>query len=159
VLFWAIVTTRYLVTAVTAFLLSIVVAFVTVLPFSLHDDGSPGLGILWFMVFLVEATVIVPLSLGATAELIERKVQNRKFRWSNAFTRFVMALPIAIGPLYAAICVNLYVENRRPTHWLMKEILLYCVSGLFAYFALRIKKQARIGGNRENVDSCVRQAL
>jgi hypothetical protein len=33
----------------------------------------------------------------------------------------------------------IYVADRRPPHWVLKEAALYCISALFAYFALRIK--------------------
>jgi hypothetical protein len=129
------------------------------LTFLLHDDGSPGLGILWFMVFLIEATLIIPLSLAATAELIERKVQKRPFGWSHVFTRLLMALPIAVGPLYAVMGVHLYVESHRPAHWLIKEIVLYFLSGVFAYFALRIRKQQPLNNGDEPPQPIVGQVL
>ena len=125
----------------------------------MRDDGSPGLGILWFMVFLVEATLIIPLSLAATAELIERKVQKRPFGWSHVFTRLLMGLPIAVGPLYAVMGVHLYVETHRPAHWFIKEILLYCLSGVFAYRALRIKKQQPLTNGDEPSQPNVGQVL
>jgi hypothetical protein len=51
-----------------------------------------------------------------------------------------MALPIAMGPLYAAVYVIPYIESRRATHWVEKGFLYCVLSGAFAYFALRIRK-------------------
>jgi Tfp pilus assembly protein PilF len=58
--------------------------------------------------------------------------------WSQALLRSLMALPIAAGPVYGA---TLYFESRRPTHWAQKEILLYGLCAVCAFFALRIRKQ------------------
>ena len=64
------------------------------------------------------------------------------FQWSCASRRTLVALPIAVGPVYAAVWVMPYVESRRPAHWIEKGIFFFCVSGVFAYIALRIHKQA-----------------
>ena len=135
--FWVTASVRYILAVCGALLLSIAFSFLSVLPWA--DNDSPATGMLWGLVLWVEACLIIPASLGITAELIDRKVHVRRFRWSGAFFRFLLALPICIGPLYASWGVAIYVENRRPTHWVIKEAVLYCISAVFAYLALRIK--------------------
>jgi hypothetical protein len=137
-LFWLVTTARYLLTACASLLISLVISFLIILPFA--RDDSPGLGFLWFFVFVGLATLLFPLSLGATAELIERKLLSRRFEWRKAVIRSAASLPIAIGPVYAATSVIPYAENYRPTHWVVKEVFFFCLSGVFAYFALRVKK-------------------
>ena len=136
-LFWLITFARYVLSAFVAFLLSIAISFAVILPFA--KDNSPGLGFLCFMVLIPVASLLIPLSLGTTAELIQRKVLSRRFKWANALLRSLAALPIAAGPVYAATSVFPYVESRRPTHWVEKEIFLYGLSAAFAYLALHIK--------------------
>jgi len=140
VLFWIITIARYLLAALVAFLMSIVLSFISIFPWARIDD-SPGLGILWILVFILEASLLIPLSLGLTAELVERKVHARRFKWSKALSRSLLALPMVVGPVYSVVWVHFYVESRRPTHWFWKEIFFYCLSAFFAYFALRIHRQ------------------
>jgi hypothetical protein len=127
-------------TAIGAFLLSIILSILTVLPFVPAGDDAPGNGLLWFLVIVGEASLLVPFSLGVTAELIQRKIQRRPFRWSKALLRFACALPIAIGPAYAVLFVMPYIDSRRPVFWEGKEIVAYGVSAASAYFALRIAR-------------------
>ena len=138
-LFWLTTIARYVLSGFAAFLLSIAISFAVILPFA--KDDSPGLGFLWFMVLIPAASLLIPLSLGTTAELIQREVLSRRFTWANALLRSLAALPIAVGPVYTATSVFPYVGSRRPTHWVEKEIFLYGLSAVFAYFALRIKKR------------------
>lgn len=139
-LFWFTTIIRYLFTVVVAFSLSVALSLLVVVPF-VRDD-SIGYAFLWFMVLFAIVSFLTPLSLGITAELIQRKVLARRFEWPKALLRSLAALPAAVGPLYAVLCVFPYRENRRPTHWVEKEILLYSLSIFFAYVALRIKKPA-----------------
>ena len=55
-----------------------------------------------------------------------------------------VALLIATGPLHAAMCVTPLIESRRPKHLVEKEALLYYLSVVFAYLALRIRKNPMI---------------
>jgi hypothetical protein len=119
VLFWLTTVARYVLSGFVAFLLSIAISFAVILPFA--KDSSPGVGFLWFMLLIPVATLLIPLSLGTTAELIQRKVLSRRFKWANALFRSLVALPIAVGPVYAATSVFPYVESRRPTHWVEKK--------------------------------------
>jgi hypothetical protein len=103
VLFWLTTIVRYLLTGSIACLLSIAISLAVVVPFA--RDDSPGLGFLWFLVFIAVATLLIPLSLGVTAELIQRRVLARRFEWPKAVLRSLAALPVAVGPVYAALFV------------------------------------------------------
>jgi hypothetical protein len=138
VLFWVTTIIRYLFTACASLVISVAVSFLILVPFA--RDASPGLGFLSFTVFIAVATLLIPLSLGATAELIQHKVLSRRFQWSNALMRTLACVPIAIGPVYAATTIFPYAESHRPAHWVAKEILFYCLSVVFACFALRIRR-------------------
>ena len=138
--FWMITITRYMIAAFVALFISLLLSVVSVLPWA--EDDSPGFVIIWFLVFVAETSLIVPVGLGITAEQVQRKVLGRRFQWSCASRRTLVALPIAVGPVYAAVWVMPYVESRRPAHWIEKGIFFFCVSGVFAYIALRIHKQA-----------------
>jgi hypothetical protein len=122
------------------FLGSVAVSVLATVLFAPHGDDL-GIGFLWILIFLPIASLLIPLSLGVTGELIQRKVLGYGFAWSKALLRSLIALPAAIGPLYAATCVAPYVESRRPTHWAAKEVLLYGLSVAFVYLALRIKRR------------------
>ena len=141
VLFWVRTITRYVLTAIAVFLSSIVLSFISILPFVSKDDDSPGTGILLILVIVLEASLLIPLSLAITAELIQRKIQVRRFQCSKALSRYLLSLPITIGPIYAAIWVAPYQESYRPTHYVLKEAFFYFVSGIFAFLALRIRMQ------------------
>jgi hypothetical protein len=129
---------RYILAACAAFGLSFVVSILITVPFA--QDDSPGNAILWFMVFLAMVTVLVPLGLGTTAELIQRKILLRSFQWSKALVRSLACLPILIAPLYAIMSRLPYTEDYRPAYWREKETFLYGLSVFFAYLALRIRK-------------------
>jgi hypothetical protein len=94
-------------------------------------DDSPGLGILWFLVFVAEASLLIPLSLGIAAEVIERRAQLRRFQWPRVFLRFLLPPPIVVGSLCTAVWIMPYIQSRRPTHWVEKDIFLFCLSGVF----------------------------
>src|SRR5215469_8523940 len=137
--FWLITISRYVLAACAAFILSLVVSILITSAVAPQDD-SPAVGLLWFMVFVAVATLLVPIGLGTTAELIQRKVLSRRFQWSNALVRSLASLPILIGPLYAVTSVLPFREDRRPAFWMEKETFLYGLSVFFAYLALRIRK-------------------
>ena len=139
-LFWVTTIARYLLAGFVALALSIVISFLITLPFG-QADSPKALGLLWIIVFLPVTGLLIPLCLGVSAELIERKVAVRRFEWPKALLRSLLALPIAVGPAYAFVCVFPYVESHRPTNWVGKEIFLYSLSCVFAYFALRIKRR------------------
>jgi hypothetical protein len=131
---------RYVLAAISALVLSVILSLVTILPFSTPGDDL-GISFLWMLVFSIETALFIPFSLALAAELVERGIQRRNFHWSKVLLRFVMALPILAEPAYALIAVAPFIESHRPSHWMIKEILLYCVSAVFAYFALRIYQQ------------------
>jgi hypothetical protein len=140
VLFWFATVGRYLLAAFVALLLSIAISILATLPFT-HGGDDLGIGFLWILIFVATASLCLPLCLGITAELIQRNVLSRRFTWSKALLRSLLALPIAVGPVYAAMSVAPFVESRRPVHWVEKEILAYALSAAFAYIALRIRKR------------------
>jgi hypothetical protein len=139
VLFWLATVVRYLLAVFVALLLSMVVSVLATLLVA-HPDDDLGIAFLWILICAWVAILSVPLCLGIAAELIQRKVLARRFTWSKALLRSLLALPIAVGPLYAAVYVS-FVGSRRPTHWVGKEILLYGLSAASAYGALRIRRQ------------------
>ena len=109
----------------------------------LSNDENPVVGGLFsLLLFLPVGSLLVPLCLAITAELVERKVQSRAFSWPKVRPRFLVAIPMAIGPLYTALFVVMRLEDRRPPHWLETAVLLCCLSAVFAYFSLRIRKPA-----------------
>ena len=138
--FWLATVARYLLAVLVAVSLALVISVLATLPFA-HADDDLGIGFLWILIFAAVASLCLPLCLGITAELIQRKVLARRFTWSKALLRSLMALPVAVGPLYAQLSVAFFVGNRRPTHWVEMEILLYALSAVSAYIALRIRKQ------------------
>lgn len=137
--FWLATIVRYLLAAFVAVLLALVISVLATLPFA-HADDDLGIGFLWILIFAAVVSLCLPLCLGITAELIQRKVLARRFTWSKALLRSLMALPIAVGPMYAQLSVAFF-GNRRPTQWVEKEILLYALSAASAYIALRLRKQ------------------
>jgi MFS family permease len=138
--FWCITITRYLLAGLAALFSSVVISFLTIQLFIPADENPVIGGLFWLFALLAEGTLLVPLSLAITAELVERKVQSRRFSWSNALRRFLIAIPMAIGPVYAVFTV-MRMEDRRPAHWFQMGILVNCVSAVFAYLALRIRKE------------------
>jgi hypothetical protein len=136
VIFWLATVGRYLLAAFAAVLLALVISFLATLFFANAGDDL-GIGFLWAIIFASVASLCLPLSLGITAELIQRKVLARRFMWSKALLRSLMALPIAVGPAYVAV----FVGSRRPSHWVEIEIPFYGLSAASAFMALRIRKQ------------------
>lgn len=140
--FWLKTAALYVATAVFAFLISLVgsLCLVRVLngPFRPNED-SPGLGLLLILLFVVVSSLLVPAFLGLAAELVQDKVLVRRFNWTKGLLRVLLSLPMSIGPAYA-FCVLTDREDSRPAHWLAKLMLFGCVSGAFAYLALRIKR-------------------
>jgi hypothetical protein len=136
VFFWLATVGRYLFSAFVALLLSLAISVLATLPFAQPNDDL-GISFLWVSIFALVASLFLPLCLGITAELIQRKVLARRFSWSKALLRSLVALPIAVGPVYVAV----FVGSRRPAHWVEIEILFYSLSAASAYVALRISKQ------------------
>ena len=132
-LFWLVTLGRYLFAAFVALLLSIVISVLATLPFARPGDDL-GIIFLWAIIFAFVTSLCLPLCLGITAELIQRAVLSRRFMWSKALFRSLMALPIAVGPAYVAVFV-------RPAHWVEIEMLFYALSAASAFTALRIRKQ------------------
>jgi hypothetical protein len=139
VLFWLATVMRYLLAAFVAVLLALAISVLATLPFA-QPDGDLGIGFLWVSIFASVASLCLPLCLGITAELIQRKVLARRFMWSKALLRSLMALPIAVGPVYVAV----FLGSRRPAHWVEIEILFYSLSAVSAFIAVRIRKQPLI---------------
>jgi len=158
VFFWFITIVYYLLGAIAACLISIVLSFLTILPFVASDETPVVGGFYWLYVFLLEATLLVPVSLALTAEVVERNVQARRFSWPKACRRLLVALPIAVGPLYTALFENLTVKNQRIAHRFQVGVLLYCVSAAFAYLALRISNHSD-SSRYENAIRNLRQEL
>lgn len=92
-LFWFTTVAQYLFTGLVALVLSVVISFLIILPFG-GADSPKGLAVLGFLVFVPVTSLLVPLCLGITAELIARKVSVRRFKWSKALMRSLLALPI-----------------------------------------------------------------
>jgi len=139
-LFWCTTILRYVLATIAAIFVSFFVAFISVAFVIAPNDDSPVLGLLWFMLAVVLAGLLVPVSLGVTGEMVERKAHGRSFRWLKALLRSLIALPIVLGPVYTAFWVTPWVESSRQPHWVVKQTILYCLSATFAYLALRIKR-------------------
>lgn len=144
VLFWCLAILYYLGATAVATFVSLLASFLLISRIYAPGDDSPALGLLWFMAATALAALFVPVSLGFTAEIIERKVQRRHFRWLKALVRFLLVLPALVGPLYSAVYVWGRVESARPKYGVEKEIFLYSVSAIFAFLALRIRKEPSI---------------
>jgi hypothetical protein len=136
VIFWLATVRRYLLAAFAAVLLALVISFLATLLFANSGDEL-GIGFLLAIIFASVARLCLPLSLGITAELIQRKVLARLFMWTQALLRSLMALPIAVGLAY----VTVFVGSRRPSHRVEIEIPFYALSAASAFMALRIRKQ------------------
>lgn len=141
VFFWVKTLALYVATAVFAFLLSLVVSLCAVRAWAGPDDDSPALGMLWILLFVGVSSLLLPICLGLTAELVEDRVLACRFNWLKGLLRVLLALPIGVGPVYAWWVLLMRREDARPAHWLSKVVLLACVSAVFAYLALRIRRQ------------------
>jgi hypothetical protein len=84
--------TRYLLTALAALFLSIVISFLTISLFVSADENPVVGGLFRLFAVLAEGELIVPLSRAIAAELIERKVQARRFSWPKARGRILAAI-------------------------------------------------------------------
>lgn len=128
---------KYVLAVAVAIPSVILISFLSVLPFA--SGGGPGAGILWFIVFVAEATLLIPISLGLTAEWIERRAQKRSFKWSRALGRSAGLLPAMLAPLYWMTSVAPFVDSRRPPHWVAKECILCLITVAFLYLSLRLR--------------------
>ncbi len=143
VFFWVKTVALFVATATVALLLSLAGSLCLVRvwngPFRPEED-SPGLGFLLVFLFVGVSSLFVPMCLGLAAELVQDKVLARRFNWAEGLFRVLLALPMSIGPAYA-FWVLIHREDSRPAHWPATLILLGCVSAVFTYLALRIKRQ------------------
>jgi hypothetical protein len=136
--FWFKTLARYALVVVLALvssaLLSLLSTMVSAKVWGWKGD-SPAYGLFSLFLFVGCAILIIPLSLGVTAELVERNVQARRFSFTKALWRVLAALPMTGFSLYAWGWVT---STSRARYWI--EALLYCLSGLFAYVALRVRR-------------------
>ena len=86
------------------------------------------------------AGLLIPVTLGVTAEIVEHRVQRRNFRWLGAFLRSLLAIPIMLGPLYCYFEVLLLRPDARHPLWAVKLTFLSCMSAIFVVLALRIRR-------------------
>jgi hypothetical protein len=152
VFFWMKTVALYIATAIFGFLLSLVASLCVVRGFARPDDDSPALGMLWILLFVAASSLLVPVCLGFTAELVQDKVLVCRFNWMRGLLRVLLALPMAVAPAYAWWILLMRREDARPAHWFAKLILLSCLPAVSAYLALRIKRQsvrpsALVGGS------------
>jgi len=138
--YWVTSMAFYTLATITSLASSALFSLLTILPFA--SDDSPGLGILWGLIFVAEVCIIFPICIGFTAELLERRHQQRRVQWRNLLWRVPCALLILTGPLYAILFVFGTVEDHRPTIWPLKEVLCFFVSAFATFFALRIRLRA-----------------
>ena len=108
----------YCAAAIVAVVLSAITSLFSISPWVQGD--SPAYALLWFAVFVGEGALLVPLCLSFTAELIERKVQKRSFRWAGVGIRFLPGLLMGIGPIFAVMIWG--VPGRRSPSWIAEEI-------------------------------------
>jgi hypothetical protein len=139
-MFWCRTILKYALVGLGAIVISfLVVLCLLVFVIAPHDD-SPALGIAWFMFSVLLAALLVPLSLGFTAEIVERGVQHRPFRWLRAFVRALLAVPITFAPVYGYFQVLMLRPDARDMHWAAKLMALSGLATLFGILALRIKR-------------------
>ena len=138
--FWVKAVALYLVSAIFALLLSLIVAFCAVWAWAGWDDSSPALGIMMFLFFVGISGLILPVCLGLTAELLQSKVLARRFSWLRGLRRALFALPIAVGPWYAYWVLFALRADARPIQWLVNMVLFVCISTASAYIALGISR-------------------
>ena len=143
-LFWFKTIICYVLATITVAFFAIVLSLITMFFFTSPGDDSPALGLLWILVLVIEASLLIPLGLSITAELLQRSVKTGTSYWKNALRRFVYALPIAAGPTYFIVCVLPFREDARPQFWISKEIVACVVTAVSAYFALRISKSSSV---------------
>jgi hypothetical protein len=133
---------RYILVTIAAVFVSVFGAGLLISKVIAPNDDSPALGLLLFMLAVLFNCLLNPLSLGITAELVERKVQRRQFRWVKALQRSLLAIPAVLAPAYAVLWILPMREDSRPAHWVVKLTVFSCVSVAFAVRALRIKPGA-----------------
>jgi hypothetical protein len=144
VLFWCVTILRYILVTIAAVFVSVFGAALLISKVISPNDDSPALGLLLFMLAVLFTCLLIPGGLGVTAELVERKVQTRQFRWVKALQRCLLAIPAMLGPAYAVLWILPMREDSRPAHWIPKLTALSCLSVAFAFRALRIKRGAML---------------
>jgi O-antigen/teichoic acid export membrane protein len=139
-MFWLKLVLRSVLTAVAALSLTVVLSFVTVSLIVPHVDDSPGVGILWMFVLLIETMLLIPFSLALTAELVERKAQGRSFACLNLGRRLLVLVAAAVCLFFG---LWLWGSPQRPEYWCLFEILLCATFAPSVFFGLRISRTPR----------------
>src|SRR5216683_1030569 len=96
--FWVKTVALYIATATFGLLLSLVASFCIVRGFAATDDDSPAPGMLWVFLFVGVSSLLLPVCLGLTAELVQDKVLACRFNRLKGLLRVLLALPIGVGP-------------------------------------------------------------
>jgi hypothetical protein len=140
VFFWVKTVALYIATALFGLLLSLIASYCVVRGLAAPDENSFLLGLWWSFLSVGVSSLLVPICLGFTAELVQDKVLGCRFNWVRGLQRVLLALPMGVGPVYAW-WVLIHREDARSAHWLAELVLLGCVSAVFAYLALRVRRQ------------------
>jgi hypothetical protein len=138
-MFWAKIILRFTFTALAAIALTVVLSSVAAFIIDPHADGSPGDGILFMFLLVVEAMILIPFSFALTAELVERKVQGRRFGWSKVAGRCLVLIAAAVCLFYA---LWIWGSPDSPQDWYLFEVPLIAVLATFTFFGLRISRVA-----------------
>ncbi len=145
--FWCVTIMRYVLATVAALLVSFLAAYVlmieVLMPLADNPASGPDAtdGITGFFYSAVFACLLVPITLGVTAEIIERTAQGRRFNWHKALFRSLLAVPIWCAPFHF---LDFLVGSSPRLHWVTNQAALNCVSAIFAFLALRIKRDSTI---------------
>ena len=95
---------------------------------------------IWVLLFLAQYAVLVPISLAITGELIERRTQKRSLSWTRMIARCGLGWLALAGLLYWPLYVAGRTAEYRPTYAIPVGMLLFALSGVCYFYALRIRR-------------------
>ena len=139
-MFWLKLVLRFVITAVIAVALTVVLSFAAAFLINPDADGSPGDGILIMFLLMVEAMFLIPLSFALTTELVERKAQGRRFAWLKLGGRLLVLIAAAVCLFFG---LWLWGSPQRPEYWYLFEIPLCALLATAVFFGLRISRTPR----------------
>jgi hypothetical protein len=140
VFFWVKTVAFYIATALFGLLLSLIASYGIVRGLAAADENPFLLGMWWSFLSVGVSSLLVPVGLGFAAELVQGKVLGCRFNWVRGLQRVLLALPMGVGPVYGW-WVLIHREDARSAHSFAELVLLSCVSAMFAYLALRVRRQ------------------
>ena len=139
-LFWIKVAALYALAALASIALIVPVSRQSVLVWLHPADDSPVYGMIWVLLFLAQYAVLVPISLAITGELIERRTQKRSLSWTRMIARCGLGWLALAGLLYWPLYVAGRTAEYRPPYAIPVGMLLFALSGVCYFYALRIRR-------------------